>query len=205
VLLVANHSSHLDSLLLMSALPLSWRDCTFPLAARDEFFERWSLASFSAMFMNSLAVSRAGSGRHTLAAIGEGIVSDCCAMILFPEGTRSRDGKPSRFKPGVGMLIADTDVPVVPCYIEGAFAAMPPQRWLLLPRKITIHIGPPLVFSELPSRRHGWEQCAARLEAAVFSLAPEGCPRPVEKPSQHSTMVAVRCHPLPRDHNSSSH
>jgi 1-acyl-sn-glycerol-3-phosphate acyltransferase len=77
-----------------------------------------------------------------------------------------------RFKPGLGMLIAGTDVPVVPCYIQGAFEAMPPNRWLLRPSRMTIRIGPPQVFGHLPTGRAGWEACAASLEQAVAALAP---------------------------------
>ena len=66
--LVANHASHLDALLLTAALPLRWRDLTFPIAARDVFFESQALAAVTAAFVNALPVSRrAASGKGVVA------------------------------------------------------------------------------------------------------------------------------------------
>ena len=50
-------------------------------------------------------------------------------LILFPEGTRTTTGAPGRFKPGIGLLLAGTSIPVVPCFLEGAYAA-----WLAMAR-----------------------------------------------------------------------
>lgn len=168
--LVANHSSHLDALLLTTLLPIKLRDCTFPLAARDVFFERLSLAKFSATFINSLPVPRGTASRHTLKALRERLESDRCVMILFPEGTRSRTGEPGSFKAGVGMLVAGAPVPVVPCYIDGAFAALPPKRHFVRPSNLRVHIGSPLSFADTKNSRSGWDYCAEHLEKSVFAL-----------------------------------
>jgi 1-acyl-sn-glycerol-3-phosphate acyltransferase len=171
-LLVANHSSHLDALLLTTVLPLQWRGQVFPLAASDVFFEHYSMAAFSAMFINAIPVFRSARKSRGMTEMRERLLSDPCIMILFPEGTRSRTGAMNRFKSGVGMLVAGTSLPVVPCHIQGAFAAMPPHGWFLRPRRLTIRIGPAHSFLEADNKREGWDECARRLEQAVESLKP---------------------------------
>jgi 1-acyl-sn-glycerol-3-phosphate acyltransferase len=169
--LVANHASHLDALLLTTVLPLRWRDQTFPLAAHDVFFESHPKAAFAATFINAMSVHRRGVTRHGFADLRARLWSEPCVFVLFPEGGRTRNGAMTRFKPGVGMLVAGTAVPVVPCYIGGAFEAMPANRWLLRPNRLRIRVGPPHTFAELPNERSGWDRCAECLQQAIAKLA----------------------------------
>jgi 1-acyl-sn-glycerol-3-phosphate acyltransferase len=168
--LAANHASHLDALILTAALPLRRRDQTFPIAARDVFFEKQSVAAFASMFINAFPICRQAVGGHGLANLRERMLSEPCVFILFPEGKRTRNGTMNPFKPGLGMLVTGTQVPVVPCYIRGAFEAMPPHAWILRPNRLSIHVGPPQVFAELPNDRSGWVACAERVEQAVKLL-----------------------------------
>jgi 1-acyl-sn-glycerol-3-phosphate acyltransferase len=172
--LVANHTSHLDALLLQSVLPAKWRDHTFPIAAHDVFFEQLSVAAFASTVINALPVQRKGTGRHALAEMRQRMIEDPGILILFPEGTRSRTGDMGIFKPGIGMLVAGTPAPVVPCHIDGSYHALPPDRRLVRPRRITVRLGPAHNFAELPEERSGWQTCAERLEASVRELA-EAC------------------------------
>jgi 1-acyl-sn-glycerol-3-phosphate acyltransferase len=73
-----------------------------------------------------LPMWRKNCGSHALADLKQRLVEEPCGLILFPEGKRSRDGSLGPFKPGLGMLIASTNVPVVPCHVSGAFQAFPP-------------------------------------------------------------------------------
>jgi 1-acyl-sn-glycerol-3-phosphate acyltransferase len=68
------------------------------------------------------------------------------------------------------MIVADADVPVVPCYLEGAHRAFAPGSKLPRPVRLALRIGPPLVFAGVQNERAGWQQIAAELEAAVASL-----------------------------------
>jgi 1-acyl-sn-glycerol-3-phosphate acyltransferase len=177
--IAANHSSHLDTLVLASALPrqLAWN--TFPLAAGDTFFERPAVSAFAAMFLNALPVWRKSCGVHALDELRRRLVEDHCIYILFPEGTRSRTGAMASFKPGLGRLVGGAPVPVVPCYLAGAWEAFPPGRSLPRPRKITLRIGPPLDFSALSTRRAGCRRIADAAQAAVQSLGGIGPAREV--------------------------
>jgi 1-acyl-sn-glycerol-3-phosphate acyltransferase len=81
-----------------------------------------------------------------------------------------------QFKAGLGMIVAGTPVPVVPCSILGADAALPPGSRLPRPRKLRLKIGPPLNFESAANARPGWEQVAREAEEAVRRLGdrPDG-------------------------------
>jgi 1-acyl-sn-glycerol-3-phosphate acyltransferase len=78
------------------------------------------------------------------------------------------------FQPGIGALVAGSEVPVVPCYLDGAFAAWPPTRRFPKPGKLRLSIGAPVACHDLPAGRAGWEETARRAEAAVRALMPAG-------------------------------
>ena len=139
--LIANHASHLDALVL--ACPLSWsqRDRIFPIAAGDVFFETPMLTGFAAYMLNALPMWRKKCGPHALKQLRRRLVEEPCGYILFPEGKRTRDGQMLPFKPGLGMLVAETDVPVVPCYIHGCFEALHPDHQWPSPERISLNVG----------------------------------------------------------------
>jgi 1-acyl-sn-glycerol-3-phosphate acyltransferase len=169
--LVANHASHLDALVLGSCLPLTLRDRLFPLAAGDVFFETPAIAAFSATVLNALPVWRKNCGAHAIRDLRERLINEPTVYILFPEGGRSRDGAMMPFKAGIGMMVAQTSIPVIPCHLEGTFAAFPPHSRLPRPGKIRVRIGTPRTFADVPNRREGWNEIAHRLEQDIVALA----------------------------------
>jgi 1-acyl-sn-glycerol-3-phosphate acyltransferase len=168
--MIANHTSHLDALLLAAALPCHLCDRVFPVAAGDVFFNTPAMSLFSATLINALPMWRRNCGSHALAELRKRLVEEPCGLILFPEGKRSRDGTLGPFKPGLGMLLAGTHVPVVPCHLSGAFEAFPPEARWPRPRKIRLRIGRPLLFDSVDNRRDGWEHIAQHTREAVRQL-----------------------------------
>jgi 1-acyl-sn-glycerol-3-phosphate acyltransferase len=75
------------------------------------------------------------------------------------------------FKPGLGMLVAGTDVPVVPCHLGGCFEALAPGRRCPRPRRIRVRVGEPLTFAAVANDRAGWVHVAAAAEERVRALA----------------------------------
>ena len=144
----------------------------FTLAAADYFFTRPLMALFMAITVNALPVARGkgGGGHQSLATIRRRLIEERIGLILYPEGTRSRSGEMSRFRAGIGTLVAGTDIPVVPCYIEGAHAAWPAGVKLPRPKKIRVIVGKPLSFANVSPEPHGCRDVAAQLEAAVQAL-----------------------------------
>ncbi len=168
--LVANHASHLDALALSVAVPARLRRRVLPIAAGDTFFDTPVLAAYAAIFLNALPLWRHNAGRHALAELRQRLIDEPCAYILFPEGTRSRTGQMGSFKAGIGMMMAGADVPVIPCFIDGAARAFPPGARLPRPARIRVRIGAGLRFNDIPNTRQGWERIATETERAVRAL-----------------------------------
>jgi 1-acyl-sn-glycerol-3-phosphate acyltransferase len=145
VMFVSNHSSHLDAPLVLCSLPKAWRERTATAAAADYFFDVWWRAASTALVFNAIPIERAGSRRATSTAAG--LIGDGWNLLVFPEGTRSRDGWLQRFRSGAARLCLEHGMPAVPVAIRGAYAAMPRGRgW---PRKgrfpISVRYGEPVV------------------------------------------------------------
>lgn len=170
--LVANHSSHLDAVCLQAALPLAKLHRAFSAAACDYFFESLPLTCLATVVANALPFSREVHLRQSLALCAGLLRTPGHVLILFPEGTRTTTGALGRFKPGIGALLAGTDIPAVPCHLDGAFRAFPKGAAFPRPARITLHLGPPRTYAHLSAGKTGALAVAADLEAAVRTLAP---------------------------------
>lgn len=169
--LAANHASHLDALVLGAAVPLAWRDHIFPIAAGDLFFEHPGIAALVTTLLNALPVWRRKNAPQQVKALRQRLVEEPSIYILFPEGTRTRDGAMRPFKSGIGMMVAATPIPVVPCHLHGTFEAFPPNSVIPRLQRITLRIGAPLTFSATANNHDGWDEIAGTVEKAVHRLA----------------------------------
>ncbi|MFN2589632.1 MAG: lysophospholipid acyltransferase family protein, partial [Actinomycetota bacterium] len=145
VMFISNHSSHLDAPLVLCSLPKPWRERTATAAAADYFFDVWWRAASTALVFNAIPIERAGTNRSTSTAAR--LVREGWNLLVFPEGTRSRDGWLQRFRTGAARLCTEDGIPAVPIAIRGSFGAMPRGRgW---PRKgrfpISVRYGEPVV------------------------------------------------------------
>jgi len=143
----------------------------FPIAAGDTFFTKRASSIFATAFMNALPIWRKNCGAHSLGDLRERLLKGACVYILFPEGPRTRTGEVEPFKPGLGRLVAGTNIPIVPCYLDGTFAALPASRTVPRWKKISARIGKPLLFADTTNDRAGWQSLAATVEEAVRALA----------------------------------
>jgi 1-acyl-sn-glycerol-3-phosphate acyltransferase len=168
--MIANHASHLDALTLASLLRGRSARSARALAAGDTFFSSTGTALLAAYAINAFPVWRGRTRQGDLATLRARLAEDALVYILFPEGTRTRDGTMARFQPGLGALVAGTAVPVVPCFLDGAFAAWPPQRRWPRPGRLRLAIGPALRFDRVPNDRAGWAALACSCESAVRAL-----------------------------------
>lgn len=168
--LIANHASHLDALTLASVLRGRSARNARALAAGETFFGSAGAAVLAAYAINAFPVWRGRTRQGDLATLRQRLTEDALVYILFPEGTRTRDGTMARFQPGIGALVAGTDVPVVPCFLEGAFAAWPPQRRWPRPGRLRLSIGAPLRFDDVANDRAGWAAVASSCRSAVRAL-----------------------------------
>ena len=168
--MIANHSSHLDAFCLLGALPLQKIHRAFPAAAADYFFQSLPCVWVAAAVVNALPFAREVHVRQSLALCQHLLANPGNILIIFPEGTRTRTGELGRFKPGIGMLLAGCNVPVIPCHLDGAFQAWPKGSHLPRPRKLILRIGPPKNYAQAPPGKESANAIAADLQAAVQQL-----------------------------------
>ena len=169
--LVANHSSHLDTVCLLAGLPLKRLHRAFPAAAADYFFKSVPRTWIATVVVNALPFARQTHVRQSLAICGELLAQAGNILIIFPEGTRSPNGALQEFKGGIGALLAGCDVPVLPCYLDGAFRVWPKgSRWPR-PRKVRLCIGAPRNFASAASEKSAAAAIAEELHDAVLELA----------------------------------
>ncbi|HEX8498117.1 MAG TPA: lysophospholipid acyltransferase family protein [Actinomycetales bacterium] len=168
VVFVANHTSHLDTPLILLALPDVWRRKTAVAAAADYFFDTWWRATSSAMVFNAFPIERRSG---TMSSTPGNLLADGWSVVVFPEGSRSPDGWSRKFKPGAAFLSGHHHVPVVPVGIRGSFAAMPRGRGWPVPGRpaVTVRFGEPL----LPLEGEGPRELGVRIEQAVARLVDE--------------------------------
>lgn len=145
---VANHSSHLDAPLIMSSLPVNLRQNVATGVAADYFFTTWYKKLFTQLVFNAFPIDRKGTGENR--GLSRKLLSAGIPVLVFPEGTRSKDGKLREFKVGAAALASSIGVPVLPVALIGAHEAMP--RDTSWPRRgrppVVVAIGEPLVARE---------------------------------------------------------
>ena len=168
--LVANHASHLDTLCLLSALPLSRVHRTFPVAAKDYFCVNALQALLAKVVVNALPFDRHFAPWQCLSVCAHLLERPGTILILFPEGTRGGGPEPGEFKPGVALLAAGRDIPVVPCHLAGTHAALPKGTWFPRPKAIRLTIGLPHFYSHLPATKESAKQICRELREAVMLL-----------------------------------
>jgi len=169
--MVANHSSHLDALCLLAALPLQKLRRAFPAAAKDYFFVSVPRLAVATVVVNALPFARRTHIRQSMEICRQLLANPGNILILFPEGTRTGTGQIGEFKPGIGLLVAGTNTPVIPCHLNGAFQAWPKGNRLPRPRPVRLHIGRPRIYANCPADREASEQISRDLRQAVLDLA----------------------------------
>jgi 1-acyl-sn-glycerol-3-phosphate acyltransferase len=137
VIFVANHSSHLDTALLLTTLPPEWQRRVAVGAAADYFFDAWWRAVGSALVFATFPIERGGVG---LSETPSRLLAQGWSLMMFPEGTRSPDGWTRRFRLGAAYLAASAGVPVVPVALVGSYAAMPRGRGWPKPGRPEVHV-----------------------------------------------------------------
>ena len=168
VIFAANHSSHADTSLILHALGDHARERTVVAAAADYWFKRPLLGNIVSLFLNTFPFSRTGGAQAQLHSSSQ-LLKSGWNLVLFPEGSRSPDGRIHEFKAGVGHLANETGTPVVPMHIRGAYQIMPRGQKLPLPGPVRVRIGKPMA----PQADEGSRQFTARVEKAVRALALE--------------------------------
>lgn len=162
LLVISNHSSHLDATSIAASMPFyCWPDL-FIAAAKDYFFSNPVFTFFSAHCLGAIPIDRKDKKGEAISLIIN-LLTNLPRMwlILFPEGTRSRDGKVQDFKRGVSLFAEKTKTPILFLYIEGNAELWPKGAFFAKPGKLVIHIGPvhpPAPIDQVYSAYREWAQ-----------------------------------------------
>lgn len=127
---VANHSSHIDTPLILNALPLAWRRRTVVAAAADYFYVKRPKAALVSLLFGTVPIARDGGGSTDLGHV-EALLEDRWSLLMYPAGTRHGDNRePKRLRTGAALLAARHGLPLIPIHLTGTRGAMPPgQVW----------------------------------------------------------------------------
>lgn len=179
VVFAANHQSHMDTPVILMALPRRWRYRTSVAMAKEFFTAHFhpagrSLGSrltnglnyyLASLFFNAFPIPQREAGtRHTLRYIGQ-LFAEGQSLLLFPEGKRTTAGEINQFRAGIGMIGARLGVPVVPVHLAGADRLLHQTAWVPTPGRVRVRFGPPLVL-----QGEDYAALAGQVEAAVRAL-----------------------------------
>lgn len=174
VILAANHASYADPPLVGSGVrrPLNF-------LARDTLFRYPGIGAVLRSW-NVVPVDRDGGGGAGLKAILDRLLRGG-AILLFPEGRRSRSGKLQSARSGIGLTVIKSQAPVVPVRVFGTFEAFGPHHKLPVPRRIMVKYGQPLHFQALRAEaadcskvrlKQIYQEIADEIMAAIGRLEP---------------------------------
>jgi 1-acyl-sn-glycerol-3-phosphate acyltransferase len=174
VILASNHASFLDPPLVGAGVK---RGINY--LARENLF-RFPVMGWVLRHWQVVPVDRDGGGAAGLRAILDRLLAGG-AIILFPEGTRTRDGKLQPARSGIGLTVIKSTAPVVPVRVFGTFEAYGRHLRFPRPHRVAVKYGQPMRFKELraeakvcskPRLKEIYQQVANELMAAIARLEP---------------------------------
>ncbi len=174
VILAANHASYLDPPLVGSGVHRS-----INYLAREDLF-RFPVLRTILRLWQVVPVDRDGGGAKGLKAILERLLEGG-AIILFPEGTRTRDGKLQPARSGIGLTVIKSHAPLIPVRVFGTYAAYGRHVRVPRPRRVAVKYGRPMLFQELRAEakqcsklrlKEIYQQVADEIMAAIARLEP---------------------------------
>jgi 1-acyl-sn-glycerol-3-phosphate acyltransferase len=165
-ILAVNHTSALDPLLGGDGLPRKIWYLGRASLIRNRFVD------FILKCQHMVPITR---GEADLGAMKRviGLIKSGEIVLMFPEGTRSLDGSLGPGREGIGVFVRHAEADVIPCYISGAWRALPKGAILPRPRKIRVAYGPVIRYEEFgdcPKGREGLSRISAKIMERIAAL-----------------------------------
>lgn len=143
VVFAANHASHADTPTLLRSLPARWRRRTVVVAAADYFYKDPLRAAAVSLAFGTIPVERDGVTEASAARMHR-LLARGWNLLLYPEGTRSRDGRLGPLHRGAAVLASAHRLPLVPIGLAGTHQVLPPGASIPRRHPVTVRIGAPL-------------------------------------------------------------
>ncbi len=173
LLVTSNHASHLDAVSIAAGIPFKyWRDL-YISAAKDYWFRNPLFTFFSKHCLGAIPIDRkdkTGEAIKVCTSLLQNL--DRCWMIVFPEGTRSKDGRIQPFKRGVSLFAEMTATPILFLYLEGNNELWPKGRLIPYPGRLILHVGPIHPPAPIESIYEGYKKWVLTINPNAY--APDG-------------------------------
>lgn len=174
---IANHTSHVDTLSILRALPNPIRKRLCIAAAADYFFRNRIVANVLALLINAFPFRREGSIRSSLEHCGE-LLDQGWSILIYPEGTRSTTGRLMPFKPGIGLLATGLGAAVVPVAVDGGYKILPKGAGWPSRSPVKVSFGEALTFEADTDKQQATAQLHDRLSLLLTHQANQTGVRP---------------------------
>ncbi|MGA1824329.1 MAG: lysophospholipid acyltransferase family protein [bacterium] len=168
-LIIANHTSHLDALAILSAFPLLRVNSVHSIAAKDYFFSNALFRMIAFFIANTIPLDRHKRDQESFLYCTKRL-AEGSNVLIFPEGTRSLDGQMHTFKTGIGVLVLQSRCTVVPAYIQGAYESFGKFRIFPHPGQIKIIFGDKINYPDLENTKDNRHYIARDLESRTKQL-----------------------------------
>ena len=150
VLFISNHITHVDAPLILSALPWRYRT-SLAIAMAGEMLRDWRQNAkvkyaLGAGIFNVFSLPRQSGFRQSFAYAGEA-TDRGYSVLIFPEGTETKDGRLQPFRAGIGLLASELNVPIVPIMLDGLFELKQKRQFFVRPGTVSVTFGEPIMFS----------------------------------------------------------
>ena len=175
LLVIANHTSHFDTVIVLHVLPKKIWDRTAIVAAADRMYRDKVKGMLHSLRYNAFPITR-GGGREAL-DYTQSLMSNGWSILIFPEGKRSRTGELMPFRGGPAILALAHKVPILPIYIQGASNILPAGEWKSRPAPVHVSIGKSFALADGTNIA----EAKAAMEQAIRDLVPAQPAEPVAK------------------------
>jgi long-chain acyl-CoA synthetase len=159
-LLISNHVTDVDAPLIISALPMRWRS-RLAIAMSGEYLRDWRYPpetadwftrlrykvqyALAAGLFNVFSLPRQSGFRQSFTYAGEAM-DHGFSVLIFPEGTETKDGRLQPFRAGIGLLTSELNVPVIPIMLRGLFELKKKRQFFVRPGTVSVSFGEPVKF-----------------------------------------------------------
>jgi 1-acyl-sn-glycerol-3-phosphate acyltransferase len=170
-IIVANHNSHVDTMVLLSSLPMSELKRTHPVATATYFGKKKWLELLSNLFVNTVLIQRreekspeTDQGKALEQLMKK--LEQGHSLIFFPEGSRGEPEQMQAFKKGIGVLLQKfPHIPFIPVYLKGMGKILPKGSILPVPYDAQVYFGDPTFC-----QHNTVEEIVAEVESAILAL-----------------------------------
>lgn len=170
LIIISNHASHLDATSIAAAIPRRYWLSLYIAAAKDYFFSNPLFTFFSKHCLGAIPIDRKDRKGEAINLILKLLTEQKRIwLIIFPEGTRSKNGKIQDFKRGVSIFAERTKTPILFVYLSGNMDLWPKGQFFAKPGKLVLHVGPVVPPGPIKEVYSAYREWATSINPEAFA------------------------------------